>query len=106
MRSSCPGFRSLSPTRAPRFSKAREGESRPSRRVASMVARRHLLVEIEIGGRGTGDESSTAIEGEILDGPLDEHGEPTAELNDVHQVDEGPYEPGEQAGDVTAEDVG
>ena len=58
---------------------ARHVRARPSRGVASMLAGRHLLVEIEIDGRGTGNQSSPAIEGEIFDRPLDEHGETTEE---------------------------
>ena len=59
-----------------------------------MDFRRHLLVEVEIGGGAAGDQPGPTTERQVLDGLLDEKGETTAELHDVHQMDERPDQPG------------
>ena len=72
-----------------------------------------FLVHIEVGGWGegvgdgfAGDEAGAAAEGEVLETPLDENLNATLELNDVHQMDEEPDEPGEKTGDVQTENIG
>ena len=59
-----------------------------------------------VGGRFTGDEASAAAEGEVLETPLNENLNAALELNDVHEMDEEPDEPSEEAGDVQAENIG
>ena len=72
-----------------------------------------FLVHVEAGGLRegvgdsfTGDEASAAAEGEVLETPLNENLNAALELNDIHEVDEEPDEPSEEAGDVQAENIG
>ncbi len=62
--------------------------------------------ESGVGNGGTGDEASTTTEGEVLEAPLNENLDAALELNDVHEMDEEPDEPGEEAGDVQTENIG
>src|SRR5690349_25176919 len=80
--------------------------SRPSGGFAWALLPRHLLVEVEIGRGGTGNQSGPEAEREILDGPLDEDRDATAELNKVGEVDERPDEPGGESGEMQTEGVG
>ena len=61
------------------------------------------------GGLGVGragDEAGAAVVGEIEKAPLDEDENAALKFDDVHEMDEEPYEPRGQAGDVEAENVG
>src|SRR5262245_58778040 len=68
--------------------------------------RSDLPIELEVSGFVAGDQLRAAVGGQILQGPLDEHHQAALELNDVHQVDEHPDDPGWQSGEVKPEDVG
>jgi hypothetical protein len=59
-----------------------------------------------VGDGFTGDEASAAAEGEVLETPFNENLDATLKLNDVHEMDEEPDEPGEKTGDVQTENVG
>src|SRR5216684_4140864 len=66
-----------------------------------------FLIELEIRGGFAGDEPRASIEGQILNRPPDEDHEAALELDDVHQVDEGPDQPGQQSGNANfSEEVG
>src|ERR1700681_1926675 len=59
-----------------------------------------LLVEVEVGSWGSGDEPCPATEGEILECPLDKNTTAALELDYIHKMDERPYEPRRQSRDV------
>src|SRR6266852_9629940 len=65
-----------------------------------------LPVEVEISRRRAGDQSCATAESQILDGPLNKNQDTTLKLDNIHQVDERPDQPGRQAGNLQAEDVG
>lgn len=72
-----------------------------------------FLVHVEVGGWGegvgdgfAGDEACAAAEGEVLETPFDENLNAALELNEIHEMDEEPDEPGEKTGDVQPEDTG
>src|SRR5215470_8415257 len=66
----------------------------------------HLALEVEVGGGGSGDQTRPAAEGQVLDGPLDEDENPALELDQVHQVDERPDDPGGEAREAESKRVG
>ena len=55
---------------------------------------------------GAGDDAGAAAEGEVFEAPLDEDLDAALKLDDVHEVDEEPGHPRDQAGDVNAENIG
>lgn len=59
-----------------------------------------------VGDGFTGDEASAAAEGEVLETPLNENLNAALELNEVHEMDEEPDEPSEEAGDVQSKNIG
>src|SRR6266853_6976912 len=65
-----------------------------------------LFVEVEVSSCGSGDEPCPATEGEILDCPLDKNQNAALELDDIHQMDERPYDPSRHSRHVDAESVG
>ena len=80
---------------------------RRSRRVEStcpLRCPRPLVIEAEIGGRGSRDQARPTGERQILDSPLDDD-DAALELDEAREVDEGPHDPGEQARQVHAEHV-
>src|SRR5277367_7075701 len=60
----------------------------------------------DIGGGHAGNEAGAAAEGEIFESPLNEDNDAALKFDDVHQMDEEPDEPGEQAGDLEAKNIG
>src|ERR1700675_3487173 len=67
--------------------------------------RSKLFVEIEVCSCSSGDEPCAATEGEILDCPLDKNQNAALELDYIHQMDERPYEPGRQSGQMHAKGI-
>src|ERR1700730_13890479 len=59
-----------------------------------------LLVEVEVGSCGSGDEPRPTTEGEILDCPLDKNQNAALELDYVHQKEECLHERSRQARDM------
>src|SRR5258707_7726186 len=59
-----------------------------------------------VGREFAGDQAGAAAKGEIEEAPLDEDDDAALEFDDVDQVDEEPDAPGDEAGDVNAENVG
>lgn len=53
--------------------------------------------------RCTRDQSSSPVEREVLERPLNEHQHSVSELHDLHDVNEFPNEPGEQPGEFDSE---
>jgi hypothetical protein len=53
-----------------------------------------------------GDQARATAEGEIEETPLDENENAALELDDVHEVDKKPDEPGRETRDVEAENIG
>src|SRR6266545_2440990 len=53
-----------------------------------------------------GDEAGAAVAGEVVVHPLDEDEEAVIELDQVHEVDEDPEEPGGEPGKAQAPEVG
>src|ERR1700757_2236310 len=52
------------------------------------------------------DQARATAEGEIEETPLDENENAALELDDVHEVDKKPDEPGRETRDVEAENIG
>jgi hypothetical protein len=65
----------------------------------------HLFIEVEISYRGTGNQSRSTVERQVLDRPLDENQYAALELDEVHQIDERPDEPSQKARNMEAEDI-
>ena len=65
-----------------------------------------LFVEVEVRGNDAGDQSRTAIECQVLDGPLDKNQNPALERDQIHQVNKGPDQPRGQPGETKTEHIG
>src|SRR6266403_152686 len=65
----------------------------------------HFLSEIEIRGSGTGNQSGTAAECQILDSPLNKDQNSALKSDQIHQMNEDPHQPGYKARKVRAENV-
>src|SRR6266404_304568 len=52
-----------------------------------------------------GDQARATAEGQVFESPLNENDDATLKLHNVNQVNEEPHQPGEQAGDVDAENI-
>src|SRR5215469_11672887 len=63
------------------------------------------MVKVEIGGGHTGDKPRPAAESHVLDCPFHEDHDAALKLDDIHQVDEGPYYPRRQTPKMYAEDI-
>src|SRR5260370_33947550 len=70
-----------------------------------LVTEQTCLIDGVRGGFA-GDQSGAAAEGQILESPLYGSVDAALELHDVNQMDEKPHEPGEQAGNVDANNLG
>ncbi len=64
-----------------------------------------LLVEVEVSSCGSGDEPCPATESEVLDCPLDKNQNAALELDDIHQMDERPYDPSRQSRQMHAKSI-
>src|SRR5690349_2521250 len=53
-----------------------------------------------------GDQTGGPVEREIIPGPLDEDQEAVAETDEVHQVDDEPHHPGDEAAEMEFAEVG
>jgi len=88
-----------------------QGQVQPKR-----VAGRATPLQSGGGGAGAGrrwvardiagDESGAAVEGEVEKAPLYEYDDAALEFDDVDQMDEEPDAPGNETGNVDAENIG
>src|SRR5580704_5026156 len=58
---------------------------------------RRSLLALRVGSR---NQARSSIEGEIKKSPLDEHHHAIGKFHQIHQMDEQPREPSQQAGNV------
>src|ERR1700722_14621729 len=64
------------------------------------------LVKIKVRCGIASSEAGPPAEGQILKCPMDENEDAALKLDDVHQMDERPNQPGKEAGEIDAEDFG